>query len=194
MNASRLAILTTGFFKQAKKVVPSDRGECKMHTSIKQVPEEQFTNRATPQFLLRVGGLPITVLDELSFEQTVQWLHSMFALESSLAARKDELVDILHEAVNTYKEDQALRRKLINFKRHVFNMRLTSNQADARLIETLLPPEGKVLLDEWLDLCNRRQEIQARGPGILVHELSQKRVLLKKIINTPDFRKGILLS
>ncbi len=165
-----------------------------MSTHVKQVPKELFTNTVTPQFLLRVAGLPITVMDELHFEQTARWLDAVLLLESLLTTRRDALVNILHEAVNTYKEDQALRRKLINFKRSVFNMRLIGNQADARLIVHVLSPEAAVLLDEWLNLCDRYQEVQARGPEILVRELSLRRGLLKEIINTPDFRKGILLA
>ncbi len=165
-----------------------------MSTHVQQVPQELFTSMVTPQFLLRVAGLPITVIDDLHFKQTAQWMDSVLALESVLAIRRDGLVDSLHEAVNTYKEDQVLRRKLINLKRSIFTMRLLAKQTDARQIIDILAPEAAALLQEWLDLCARYQEAQAQGPEILARELSQKRALLKEIFDTPDFRKGILLA
>lgn len=165
-----------------------------MSLYMRQVPEEAFTNTVTPQFLLRVGGLPITTLDPLNFERTTRWLDAVLLLESLLAARKDGLVDGLHEAVNIHKEDQALRRKLINLKRNVFNMDLLVNLKDASQIASVLPSETAALLNEWLDLCDRYQNISRRGPEILSQELGQKRALLKEIINLPDFRKGVLLA
>lgn len=165
-----------------------------MQTSGRQLLREHYMHRATPQYLLRVGGLPITVLDELNFDQTVQWLNATLSLEVVLDTRKEELVDVLHEAVNMYKEDQALRRKLINFKRGVFNIRLKSYQEEAIRIALLLPPEAADLLNEWIDLYSRHQDLLARGPQLLAREMAQKRAHLKQILTTPDFRKGVLLS
>ena len=165
-----------------------------MNISVRKVPEESFTNTVTPQFLLRVGGLPITMLDALNFERTTQWLDAVLLLESLLTAHKDKLVDALHEAVNIHKEDQVLRRKLINFKRNVFNMNLLSHQDDARQLLSILPSETTALLNEWLDLCERYWNTYSQGSDILAQESGQKRILFKKMINTPDFRKGILLA
>ena len=148
----------------------------------------------TPRFLLRVGGLPINCLDTLRFEQTAQWQNALLSLESLLLRQKSRLVDILHQAVNTYKEEQALRRKLINLKRDVFNMRLPHGTGEARAIAQLLEADERSLLLEWLDLWERYQQQLALGPDILACELEQKRGLLKQLINTPDFRKGVLLS
>ena len=39
----------------------------------------------SPQFLLRVGGLPIDVVDALRFEQTVERVEQLLALEQALA-------------------------------------------------------------------------------------------------------------
>jgi hypothetical protein len=148
----------------------------------------------TPRFLLRVGGMPINYLDELRFEKTVQWQDSLLALEHVLHRQKDRLVDLLHEAVNRHKEDQDGRRKLINLKRQIFNLKLPRGTDDARAIAPYLGEEECTLLFEWLGLWERYQQYLALGTDILNSELREKRKRLKQIVNDADFRKGILLS
>ncbi|MGB8348406.1 MAG: lantibiotic dehydratase [Ktedonobacteraceae bacterium] len=151
-------------------------------------------NACSPLFLLRVGGQPIDVVDALRFEETAQWRDAILALETTLFRSKDRLVDVLHEAVNTHKEEQKLRRKLIELKRTVFNVRAPGNITDTRLLVPALPEQEQGLLSEWLDRWERYQQIASEGPGILTRELRRKRALLKEAIDVPDFRKGILLS
>src|SRR5450432_1758345 len=87
------------------------------------IEKRNFSSAVSPQFLLRVGGLPINVVDDLRFEKTAHAIEGILSFERLLAGRKDRLVEVLHEAVSTHKEDQKLRRKLIGLKRDVFNMR-----------------------------------------------------------------------
>jgi hypothetical protein len=148
----------------------------------------------SPLFLLRVGGQPIDVVDALRFEETARWRDALLAIETSLFRSKDRLVNVLHEAVNTHKEEQKLRRKLIELKRTVFNARAPGNLAEARLLVPALPQQEQGLLSEWLDWWERYQQIASEGPGILARELRSKRAMLKEAINEPDFRKGVLLS
>lgn len=163
----------------------------------KPVTREQTSvqqNACSPLFLLRVGGQPIDVVDALRFEETARWRDAILAIEATLLRNKDRLVDVLHEAVNTHKENQKLRRKLIELKRTVFNVRTPANSAEARLLVPALPEQEQGLLSEWLDWWERYQQIASEGPSILARELRRKRALLKEAINVPDFRKGILLS
>ncbi len=151
-------------------------------------------NTCSPLFLLRVGGHPIDVVDALRFEETARWRDALLAIEAMLLRSKDRLVDVLHQAVNTHKENQKLRRRLIELKRTVFNVRAPTNKAEARLLVAALPEGEQELLSEWLDRWERYQQIVSEGPDILARELRSKRELLKETINEPDFRKGILLA
>src|SRR5258708_15707535 len=90
---------------------------------ISGIEKRNFSSAVSPQFLLRVGGLPINVVDDLRFEKTAHAIEDILLFERQLAGRKDRLVDVLYEAVGTHKEDQKLRRKLIYLERDVFYMR-----------------------------------------------------------------------
>ncbi len=148
----------------------------------------------SPLFLLRIGGQPIDVMDALRFEETLQWRDAVLALETIFSKSKDTLVDVLHAAVAMHKEDQKLRRKLIDLKRKVYNLHAPGNIAEVRLVVEALPEHEQRLLSEWLDRWEQYQHMLAAGPDILAQELRQQRAILKAAIDTPDFRKGILLS
>jgi hypothetical protein len=148
----------------------------------------------TPRFLLRVGGLSVNIFDDLRFEQTIRWQEMLLSLEDQLASHKDCLVDRLHEAVNSHKEDQVLRRRLINLKRQIFNLHLPHGSTEGRALALKLPENDGALLHAWLDVWEQCQQQRKLGSHILNDELRQKRAQLKEILNDEDFRKGILLS
>ncbi len=162
-------------------------------------PSEAATPRSiiTPRFLLRVGGLPREHIDHLRFTHTLQWQEGLLSLEHQLLDQKEALVDLLHAAVNTHKEDQALRRSLINLKRQVFNMHFPHGTEHARATAAALGTDAHnahTALNAWLDLWERYQHELTRGPAITEQELQEKRALLKDAFQDPDFRKGVLLS
>lgn len=148
----------------------------------------------SPQFLLRVGGLPIDVVDALRFDNTFRHIDSLLSIEHLLAGRRDALVDALYEAVNQQKEQQAARRKLINLKRDVFNLQPLDAFEEKRAFALTLASPARELLLEWVDLWERHRRLREEGPTLFAQELAHKRALLKQVIDTPDFRKGIALA
>lgn len=165
-----------------------------MRLPIAKASEQDFQSSVSPLFLLRVAGLPFDEIDELRFAEVADWRDRALALEERLLQGKDEAVAILHKAVALHKEDQALRRRLIQLKRDLFNLRLADGIEQARSLLNVLPPEKAPQLNAWLDLCESYQQTLAAGPRIFARELAEKRSIFKKIIATPDFRKGLLLS
>jgi hypothetical protein len=165
-------------------------------TQLSQPPVSADVNDEllTPHFLLRVGGLPFDLLNDLRFEQTDQWLKATLELEERLKQEKDAVVEIMHQAVNRYKEEVSIRRAIINAKREIFNFALPRGVAQARKIEPLLASEEQVQLHTWLDDWEAYQRLIASGTAILEQETHEKRQRLKQIFRTPDFRKGILLA
>src|SRR6185437_2371705 len=116
------------------------------------------------------------------------------SLENMLASRKEKLADALHEAVSTYKEYRGVRRKLINLRRDIFNMRALENIAETiALAEMLTSPERELLL-EWIDLWAKYRDLLDAGQELFARELSQKRARLKQVIEIADFRKGLALA
>ena len=165
---------------------------------MKEIEKSAVQRMVTAPFLLRVGGLPIDVVDALHFSKTVEWIEAITSLETMLDSRKDRLVDVLHTTIRTsigkHIEERTLRRKLINLKRDVFNMRpLVSSEALTMLIPTF-PTPTRGLLAEWVDLWEQHQQLLSKGEEIFAQEMWQKRALFKETIALDDFRRGVALS
>lgn len=148
----------------------------------------------TPYFLLRVGGLPIDLADDLRFKETAVWMDAVCSLEKQLRARKDQLVDLLEGVFAEHKHDQALRRNLLDLKRDIFNMRMSNARVWNQVLENSLLISNLGPVAEWFELWKQHQETLMAGPAIFTSDLCRKRELLKEIVDTPDFRKGILLA
>src|SRR5690348_10276113 len=98
-----------------------------MRLPIAKASEQDFQSCVSPLFLLRVAGLSLDEIDALRFAEVADWRDRALALEEQLLQGKDEAVAILHEAVAFHKENQALRRRLIQLKRDLFNLRLADS-------------------------------------------------------------------
>lgn len=148
----------------------------------------------TPQFLLRVGGLPIDALDALQFSRTVERIEQILSCEKALAEQKDALIDALYAEVSIHKENRDLRRKLINLKRDIFNQKVPDELDELRNLAGLLSAPTSELLLAWLDVWEHHQALFADAPRIFTQEMDRKRTALKAMIDTPDFRRGIALA
>jgi len=148
----------------------------------------------TPQFLLRVAGLPINAVVQLRFEQTLMWQQELFRLEGLLQQQKEAVVEHIYRAVRLHEDERGPRQKLINLKRDIYNLRLPADAQAARSIGTLLPQDGQLALFAWLDLWDRYQQHLLVGAPIFEQEIQQRRALLKKVLGSVHFRKGILLA
>lgn len=165
-----------------------------MTGTLRIVEKEAIQQSVTVPFLLRVGGLPVDVVESLRFSETARWAESVLALEQTLAEKKGEIADALCAAVPRYVEDRALRRKLINVRRAVFNLREAGWGTEVKAFaERLASPEREYLL-AWVELWERYTRLQSTGQELFARELAQKRVCLKKIAEEADFRKGLALA
>jgi hypothetical protein len=165
-----------------------------MTDTLKVAEKEVIQQSVTAPFLLRVGGLPIDVVDSLSFPETASWAESVLVLEQRLAEKKEEIADALGAAVPRYPEDRAVRRKLINLRRDIFNLREAGYGTEGKAFaETLASPERECLL-EWVELWETYAHLLRTGQALFERELVQKRACLKKIAEIADFRKGLALA
>ena len=165
-----------------------------MADTLKIAEKEVLQKRVTSPFLLRVGGLPIDVVDRLSFPETASWAESVLSLENTLGTRKEEVADALYAAVHTYREERALRQKLINLRRDIFNLREIGNGTEVRTFAgTLASPERELLL-AWVDLWEKYTRLLRTGQELFTRELSQKRAYLKSTVEITDFRQGLALA
>jgi hypothetical protein len=145
-------------------------------------------------FMLRTGGLPIETADALAFDRTAAWARHVLDLEARLRADGQELADALAEAVARNRDDDGLRRRLIQLRRDVYNLR-RPRPADPRAwpAERLGPDTHRRLCD-WLTAWSAYQAELARGPALLDQELAERRRLLRDLADHPDLRAGIMLA
>lgn len=155
--------------------------------------EETFRTEMSPQFLARVAGLPIEVVEQLRLQRSRHWVDGVLALEDALEALKQPLVDGLFSAVSGL-EEPGLRRRLVNLKREVFNLRSRVDLDAAFRDLDRLEPAVRDLLAEWIRIHRELRGQLAAGEAIFEDELAEKRALLKGVFEDPDFRKGLLLS
>ncbi len=166
-----------------------------MNLISRSISEQPANSSVNEQFLLRVGGQPITLVNQLRFPQTLDWAREALQMETWLRENKEAVSQSLHLAVNLHKDDQKLRRGLINLKRNIFNLHLSSNDLrGGYVLAESLAPETRSVVIEWLRTWERYQETLTRGDSILGEELSVRRARLKEIVQLADFRNGILLA
>jgi len=148
-----------------------------------------------PVFLLRVGGLPFDTVDELRFTASTGWADDLLAAEAELAAHAEPLADALAHAVAEHRDDAAVRQRLINLRREVFNGR---TPRDATAVSARLDSDADAdtaaRLTGWLDAVRRRDDLAAAGPAVLDAETAHRRARLRELAALPELRCGVLLS
>ncbi len=156
-------------------------------------PDVAVDWRLAELFLLRTGGLPIDVADELSFTETAEWACRVLAAEDALAAEGNALADVLAAAVARTLADDRHRRLLINMRRDVFNRRPVHGDTLAA-VGDLLPPDEYERLLRWETEYRRGVALRAEGAAILAAETEARRDRLRGVAADTDLRQGIQLA
>jgi hypothetical protein len=163
------------------------------HTSGTHAPGDLARGVISPRFILRVAGLPINTVDELSLSEGLEWAREVLRLEARLGEQGQAIVDAIHDAVRAHADDTPLQRRMIVVKRDVFNARPPKNREAAEAVAALPELEGTAL-GEWLELAYRREALLASGGRLFDAEVADRRERLKEVIRDPSFRKGLLVA
>jgi hypothetical protein len=167
-----------------------------MSTTTLNWPETDTTVKSfiSPQFLLRLGGLPFDTVGALRFTATGRWVEEVLDLESRLAEKRDALVEVLHVAIHEHAADQPLQRILINLKRDIFNQRTPKGLGKASAAIAVLSNTARPRLEEWLEQTCQHSELLKSGQQVFETEMTAQRSRLKEVLRDKDFRNGLLLS
>jgi hypothetical protein len=149
---------------------------------------------AAPQFLLRIAGLPVNVIEALQFDETCKWTREVEYLETLIEAKRDALVEALHHAIHEQVANQSLQRILINLKRDVFNRRVPKDVAKAGRAVAALDAAQQPQLEEWLQQMSAHSALVKHGQQVLERELESRRARLKNVLRDTGFRNGLLLA
>lgn len=146
--------------------------------------------------LLRVATMPFAAMDKLRLPRTSERLDRIAAAEARMEALRETLADALHALVPGLEQDDALRRTVINLRRHIHNGR-TNRPSPATLeaIAGLLSAGDRAALDDWLAaqaaLAKARDGIEA----LLSDEIrTVLRPALRAPLATPHFSRAVALA
>ncbi|MER8016649.1 lantibiotic dehydratase [Streptomyces griseoluteus] len=145
------------------------------------------------RFMLRVAGLPVETVSALRAPETADWAARTAAEEDRLRALGARLSDPLSAAVGAT-EDAALRRRLLDLRRQVFNNRLPADLAAARALACGLCGDTGADLAAWLDARLRWEELRAEGESVLGGALARTRAALRGLALDDRLRRGLLLA
>jgi hypothetical protein len=148
----------------------------------------------SPNFLLRVAGLPLDTVDALRCVETTTWAQQVISLETKLEEKRERLLEALHQAVHVSAADPVMQRILLNLKRDVFNRRAPKDDSKARQASDGLPEPERPTLAEWLADRSALSQLLRAGQRILEEELQARRISLKSTVQDESFRRGLLLS
>ncbi|MEO3859320.1 lantibiotic dehydratase [Acrocarpospora sp. B8E8] len=146
-----------------------------------------------PAFLLRVGGLPYEAVVSLRSPRARAWAEGILDAERDLRLRAERISDTLGHAVARHRENQALRRDLVNIRRDVFNLRAPGAAARDRAAGVLDAP-ARQELDSWCENRIRYADLLESGAGLAEAEVAESRQALRELAVDPTLRAGILLS
>jgi hypothetical protein len=146
-----------------------------------------------PFFMLRIAGLPVEAADPLRFSDTVTWADGALGIASQLAEGKGTLTAALEAAVARTAQDH-VRRRLLDIRRAVFNVRLPRGSGLFDELAGELGPGTLTALRDWVSLRRRYQEELDRGSALLAAEIDRRREHLRKLGSDAGLRTGILLA
>lgn len=152
-------------------------------------------NKVADYFLFRVAGLPLDALGALQHPETLALVRELEHLEARLTRERGALCDGLH-GLAAAQSDDGVRRRLIELKRCVHNLRVPAAphavgdlggalRADAALHDGLLT---------WEDAVRRYRELERRGDDSLRASGEAARGELRRRWSCERFRTGLLMT
>ncbi|WP_162452871.1 lantibiotic dehydratase [Phytoactinopolyspora mesophila] len=144
-------------------------------------------------YLVRVAGQPAGSVAALRTENAVEWAERVFELEAARDTTAADLCARLEELIATTGAADPGRVGLINLRRDVFNARRPRAGTVAKA-DPLLPPDTKVLFDEWTATVATLRETLDAGGEILGADITAARERARAAVAGDDLRSAVLLQ
>lgn len=160
-------------------------------------PADEPQGRVLPHLVVRVGGLPVRLLEELRAVRSQELAAGLAEVEKQLEARRHDLTESLFVAVGGL-EDEDARRALLRLKRDVHNGRKLKAGPLAAVGEAAdrgtVARDLQTGLQTFADLQGERRRLQEELEEVFPGELASARRRFQAQVKDEDFRKGLLLS
>ncbi|MER6306284.1 lantibiotic dehydratase [Streptomyces sp. NPDC001657] len=150
---------------------------------------EDFTTPDT--FGVRIGGLPVPMLDDMRSPELWRQAESVRDLEDQLDGQASLLSDSLYEQIGRGGSAKPL---LVALRRAIHNRRPLTGRHWNDALRTLLPRAVVELVDDWAQLRADHQEAVTRLDDLIGHHMRSQHVLLRKAASDPVLQHGLVLS
>lgn len=144
-----------------------------------------------PYFIVRVAGMPFSILESYRASQTVNTLNEMDSIRNRTMLTKDNICEQLEKYVGKLTNDK-IRRQLINYKRNIYNNRSPKVGIDS--FEEVLPTHLFDLIKQWERAQDKQQQLLDAAAEQYNNEYDYIRRLLQQHMNHPNFLNGIAFS
>lgn len=146
-----------------------------------------------PFFLLRVTGLPFTVVDQLQFPLTAALVEEILDLEDWQKQSSGPLL----AALTAYAEqivERDTQHKNLDLRRSIANNNGKKAYKLLQMLASHLPGALFAATADWCQKSMHLAELISSGEPTLQSELQQCRMTLRHLFSDENFQRGLLLS
>lgn len=152
----------------------------------------RFTDYAlAPNALLRVAGLPIRALQDISSPSLSRAIASLLNLQSEIATLRDQLAESLFDEIGEERNSEA-RRVLVGLRRDVHNNRTRRFRDHA--IEQLVSPAIRAKLGHLEELQIGLASARRESAVLYQSEMTRTRGMLRSWLSNEGLLNAIALS
>jgi hypothetical protein len=145
----------------------------------------------SPCFILRVAGVPAQGMFQLSAPDTRRALSLLHEQTAWLDEQAAELTSLLEKEVPNLRDD-ALRNRLIRYKRDLGNRRLPRERAERFAVE--IPARLLARLQQWEAVRTLLPDLERRAEACYEEELRRCREEFQKQVAHPNLLQGLLFT
>ncbi|UII21878.1 lantibiotic dehydratase [Fulvivirga ligni] len=145
-----------------------------------------------PRALLRIGGAPYKEWESFNFPYLTEQINRLTLLEVKREETKSVLCDDLFAFISN-SESSEDQNSVQNLRRDIYNGRkLKKSKIDKALLALTPVLAGK--LSEYLALIDNIKRVEKEGENIYQNENEAAKSILKRLVSSSTFQKGLLLS
>jgi hypothetical protein len=155
--------------------------------------EEQKEILLAPYFLMRVTGLPFSIMEQFQFPHIAAIIEELLSLEKQLEGEREKLLENLKAHFKQVQEKE-IQHKGLDLQRAIVSQNGQKAWKLLQVVASSLPENLARTSDEWVRWSLRYAELLALGEPTLQEEITENRKKLRQWFCQENFQQGLLLS
>jgi hypothetical protein len=148
---------------------------------------------AAPLAVVRLGGLPVSVLTRLRFTGTASRIDRLLSDQCWLTAEGTELAELMYGLIGEA-GGSPVKPRLVGLRRALHAMRPPAPAEWDASVREVLPPGLRDRVGAWLARRQRWRRDRADLASVLRQESREKEEVLRQVAADPGFRRALWLS